>query len=79
MIEDYCNRIKSLQNDKLQYKQSKQKAYCKNKVQEQEEKYHSYIIDQMNFKNKVIAANSLTSVVKPRATGHYREFFNCLL
>lgn len=63
MIIDYVNRLKELQEDRSKFEKQKDRSNYREKMNKQESKYQAYIIEQMNDKNKLVAAAKIQRIL----------------
>lgn len=63
MIEEYCNRLKILQADRLHFQRNQQKVDFTHQMLTQESKYQTYIIDQINSKEQILAIANICNLL----------------
>ena len=63
MIIDYVNRLKELQEDRSKFERQKDRSNYREKMNKHESKYQTYIIEQMNDKNRLVAAAKIQGIL----------------
>jgi hypothetical protein len=78
MLEDYCQRLQQLNKDKSDFVKLKYKTNAKNHIDQQENKYHKYILTQIAYKNRLDALLKITLQLNQTINAKKRTAFNLL-
>ena len=63
MIKNYLSQLKELQEDRAQFQNNTYKTNIRKSLNQQEDKYQAYIIDQMAHQNRIVAASKINCLL----------------